>query len=140
MTNTIILTMVTFMVAQAIRAIRASLVKERMMVKEGGDPLPTSVWVFLGVEVLTAPIGVYLIGRFWQWALPLEVLPKAVQSPILILQVLTAYALAVMLGTVVSVIIAFCVKLYLVRSYERKLRKKNAEQQSEWFKQNISDE
>lgn len=128
------------MVAQAIRAIRASLVKERMMVKEGGDPLPTSVWVFLGVEVLTAPIGVYFIGRFWQWALPLEVLPTAVQSPILILQVLTAYALAVMLGTVVSVIIAFCVKLYLVRSYERKLRKKNAEQQSEWFKQNISDE
>ena len=132
-----VLTMVTFMIAQSIRAVYASLRKERLMVREGGRPLPTSVWVFLGVELVTAPIVVYTLGSLLTtWFTSVSV-TGTLATVFLVTQVAVCYMLAVFAGSVVSIMIAFIVKLFMVRAYNKKLKAKNEEAQAEWIANQI---
>lgn len=129
----VIVVMVVFMVAQAVRAIYASLKKERVMVREGGSPLPTSVWVFLGIEVLIAPLVV------WLMALLLSPIVALLPTNMVWLSIIVAiiYAIAVMVSRFVSVTVAWVVKIIMVRKYKKEIKDKQEQEVANYLREQV---
>lgn len=133
MTTPVIVTMIVFMIAQAVRAIYASIKKERMMVREGERPLPTSVWVFLLIEVFIAPLVV--------WGLSTLLVPVVALMPesMIWLGIFVAitYMVAVTVARIVSVTVAWGVKVYMVNKYKKEIKDKKEQEVADYIHSQI---
>lgn len=124
MTTQIIVVLVTFMLLQAVRALYMSLKKERVMVREGGSPLPTSAWVFLLIEVATAPLFL------WGYLVIVTPIVALIPASTLWLATVTGlgYFISVFLSRVISTLIATITRVILIKKHEKAL-KGNTEQE-----------
>lgn len=124
MTTQIIVVLVTFMLLQAIRALYMSLKKERVMVREGGSPLPTSAWVFLLIEVATAPLFL------WGYLVIVTPIVALIPASTLWLAVVTGlgYFISVFISRVISTLVATITRVILIKKHEKAL-KGNTEQE-----------
>lgn len=124
MTTQIIVVLVTFMLLQAVRALYMSLKKERVMVREGGSPLPTSAWVFLLIEVATAPLFL------WGYLVLVTPIVALIPTSTLWLAIVTGlgYFISVFLSRVISTLIATITRVILIKKHEKAL-KGNTEQE-----------
>lgn len=118
MTYTLLTTgLVAFMFFQAVRALVASLSKERTMVKEGGIPLPTSVWVYLMIEVFLAPLTLYtymiLMAPVFLWN------SMALWWVVILIGV--GYFIAVQFSRFISAIVATIVRYRMVKQYNKQI-------------------
>lgn len=135
MTTAVITAMVVFMVSQAVRAIYASVKKERTMVREGESPLPTSVWVFLLIEVVIAPLATWGLATL---AVPMVALmPDSLMW--LSIFVVVIYMLSVTIARVLSVSVAWGVKVYMVRKYKKELKGKQEQEIADYLHAQITD-
>lgn len=114
----------TLLGAQAVRALWSSLKKERVMVREGGEPLPTSVWVFLAIEVACAPLfgGIAISIYVHLLHIPLT------NPAILTLLTLVVYYLSVVLSRFISVLVATIFRLHLARKYAKQIKGKDEQE------------
>lgn len=124
MTTQIIVVLVTFMLLQAVRALYMSLKKERVMVREGGSPLPTSAWVFLLIEVATAPLFL------WGYLVIVTPIVALIPASTLWLAVVTGlgYFISVFISRVISTLVATITRVILIKKHEKAL-KGNTEQE-----------
>lgn len=133
MTTQIIVVLVTFMLLQAVRALYMSLKKERVMVREGGSPLPTSAWVFLLIEVITAPLVL------WGYLVLVTPLVALLPTSTLWLAVVcgAGYFVSVFLSRVVSTLIATITRIVIIKKHAKAIQGNTEQEVAQALKKQV---
>lgn len=111
--QTLLQTMALVFAVEGIQAVRATLKKEKIMIEEGGEPLPTSSYVFLVIRYLLQ--AVLALGlSYWLPELPVNKW---------VLLVVLAF-LIILISRLIEVGIRTLIVMIKVRAYKKQVENK----------------